>query len=177
MSQVNTGILATAGPRTWKRFQVLFNAVDLGLTDVVDPTGIKFKGRPITAGTFGKDLPLGYRVTGFEGVVKIQILQLNVAQYTAMTPWYGGTGAIPLMPAQGSDLYSFAKSLVLHPIQNGASTTEDLNYGLACPITSPAQVKRDGGDDDMVEIEFMLFPNRTTLSTTPTAMTPGNVGP
>ena len=177
MSQINTGILATAGPRTRKMYQVLFNAVDVGLTDVVDPTGVKLTGRKITAGTFGKDLALGYRVTGSEGTIKVQILQLNLAQYIALCPWYSGTGAIPLTPPNGADLYTYAKTLVLHPIQNASSTTEDLNYGMCCPMTSPGQVKRDGGDDDVWEIEFMPFPNRTTLSTTPTAMTPGNVGP
>jgi hypothetical protein len=172
---MSVGINGTIAISRRTTYQVLFNATDLGLVDDVDPTKFKLVYKPIATGTTGKDNPVGQRLTGMGGMITVQFRQLSLAQYVVLTPWYSGTGFIPLSPPLNSDLYTYSKTLVLHPVDMLTVTTEDLVFSNACP-TSPPMIKRTGGQEDVLEVEFILFPSRTTMGTTPSAITPGTIG-
>jgi hypothetical protein len=170
-----TGVLV---PNISRRtnFQCLWKATspnDLGLVDDVDPSGVKLILDPIMTGSTGKKNKLGDRVVGFEGLIKIQLRQLNLNNYETLMPW-AATAPYALTPLLNVDMYSFADQLTLHPVDMLTATTEDIIFTNAVPITLPLP-KRTGGNDDLWEMTFAIYPNRTTMSTTPLVISPGNL--
>jgi hypothetical protein len=175
MSGPYTGVLVPGISRR-TNYQVLWKAtspIDLGLVDEVDPSGIKMIFDPITTGSTGKKNKLGDRFVGIEGMIKIQLRQLNLNNYESLMPW-ASTAPYALSPLLNADMYTFADQLTLHPVDMLTATTEDIIFTSACPITLPLP-KRDGAKDDVWEMMFAIYPNRTTMSTTPLVISPGNL--
>jgi hypothetical protein len=168
-----TGVLVPGISRrtVW---DVTYNSVSLGLCDDIDPSAIKMEFEPIVTGSTGKKNVLGQRFVGISGMIKIQLRQLNMTQYAALAPWSTGT-PIQLVPPLNADMYAYAQTLTLHPDDMVSVTTEDLLFTHAVPMQLPGTPKRTGGADDVWEIEFAVFPDRTVMSTTPLVVTPGTV--
>ncbi len=158
-------------------WQVLWKAtspVDLGLLDDVDTTGIKFVQDGIMTGTTGKKNKLGDRLVGVEATIKIQMRQLNATQYAALCPW-STVAPFSLFPPLNADMYQYSDLLVLHPVDMLAVTTEDIIFPHAVPMQPPSTLKRGGDKDDVWDIVFQCYPDRTVMSTTPLVITPGTL--
>ena len=173
-----TGIAGSIGIANRKHYAVVFNSIDLGLCDDVDPTGVKLLFDDITTGSTGKKNVLGKRMVGANGGIKVQFRQLNQAQFAALAPWNVSwtTGHVIMTPPLNSDLYTYSQTLTLHPVENASDTTEDLIFSHACPMNAPGLVKRGGDKDDVFEVEFAVFVDRTALAAAPTSISPGTVG-
>ena len=155
-------------------FVVSFNSVNMGLVDEVDPSGLKFELEGIFTGSTGKKNKLGDRVVGVGGTIKIQFRQLSLVMYQALAPWNAGAVPIALIPPLNTDLYTFSLPLLLHPDDLGAVTTEDITFPHACPIRLPLP-KRGGDKDDVLEIEFAIYPDRAAFNTSFGAMSVAGV--
>jgi hypothetical protein len=159
--------LATA-PASAGSYQVLYGPslgalVDMGLVDDVDPTKSKMKFRPITTGSTGKGNKLGDRFIGADVVVSIQFRQITLAMLQALCPWSTGT-PVELQPPLNADMYTYSQPLVLHPLEQLAGTTLDRVFLHAVPMNTP-DLKRDGGADDVITIEFACYPDRPSMQT------------
>jgi hypothetical protein len=140
---------------------VKWNGTDIGYVDKVDPSALKLGMDPIQVGTIGK-AALGVRFTGLEGTVKVQVRECTLLQLQTVIPWYTAGATFPFTPPINKDLYDYAKELLLHPEDKGATVTEDVHLLKTVPI-SVANIARDGTKDDVWEIEFMVFPDRSSL--------------
>jgi hypothetical protein len=139
-------------------WDVTWNSVAIGAVDEVDPTGLMIKLDEIKVGSMG-DTVLGRRIIGLEGVIKVQMREIVVANLQALMPWWS-SGAIALNPAANNvDVYTYAELLNLHPQEEGASTALDINLLKVFPKI-PVGWKRDGNNNELISIEFEPYPDR-----------------
>lgn len=146
-----------------------WNGIKLGTTMEVDPQ-LKLMLDAIRRGTTGK-VVLGHWVSGVEGTIKIQCPDVGATLFTAINPF-----APSLAPTVFNDnLYAYAHLLNLHPLDMGATTTEDLNFPKAAPV-SCATVKRSGDKDEMLVVEFWIYPDLSQLITSTPKIVQGYQG-
>lgn len=171
MSNNATQLRRTAYQVTWATSPT---PTDFGFVDAVDPA-LDLKLDPITTGTTGK-LILGWRVVGLEGTIKMQMRQTTLANFKVVMPWYV-SGSVPLVPPTPNvDLYTYAAQLQLHPVDLAAATvTEDVYMLKAVPMQS-FKLKRDGKGDDIYEVSWGFFPDRTKLALDPPQVVYGYIG-
>jgi hypothetical protein len=143
-------------------WDVTWNAVPLGGVDEVDPD-MELLTEPITVGSIGK-VELGSRYIGLNALIKVQLREVTRTAMEKLLPWFAGSpgAAINLAPAINVDLYTYAQTLLLHPTSGASGTTEDLNFPKAVPMQS-MKLKRDGENDDVWDIIFKIFPDRSQL--------------
>lgn len=164
-----------AGIAKRSNWLVNFNGTDAGLMDEVNPA-LKLVFEPITTGTTGKKNILGHRFVGVSGTIKLQCRQMSDALYALFAPWHDGNGPLPLTPPANSDLYDFAKPLILHPDDAGEDTSQDLVFPKASPMSVPAAIKKDGGKDDTWEVELAVYPPREQMAANPRNISVGYIG-
>jgi hypothetical protein len=141
-------------------YDVTWDSYAFGAVDEVAPD-FEIKVKEIKIGSFG-DVKVGERIIGLEGKIKVMAREIDITLLRKMLPWYT-SGSVPLLPATvHKDLYDYAKLLTIHPIDI-SGTTEDLTFLKAVPRFKPMQ--RDGTKDDVVEVNFEIFPDRTQLPT------------
>jgi hypothetical protein len=147
---------------------------DFGFVDKVEPA-LDMKLDPITTGTTGK-LILGYRFVGLEGTIKIQTRETTLSAFQKAAPWWS-SGSVPVVPgALHVDLYTYADVLTLHPSDLPAATVnQDLIMLKACPMNA-FKLPRDNKNDDVYELSFCLFPDRTKLAQDPPVIAYGYIG-
>lgn len=158
----------------WKILWGDSSAYDMGLMQDVD-VNLSVKLDPITTGTTGMHV-IGHRIVALDGQIVASAVECDLTTIQKMIPWYS-SGSIPLLPAAANvDLYSYAQLLNLHPTDIAAAThTQDLNLIKATPLWA-YKVKRDGRKDEVWQIPFMIYPNRTKLLATPQVIEYGYVG-
>jgi hypothetical protein len=153
-------------------WDVTWGTTALGLVDEVMPDAALVMS-DIKIGSHG-NMVLGQRVEDLQVRVKVQMREVTRTLQATLTPWYdaaaGGaapaTDIVPLAPAVNTDLYSLAKQLTLHPHDIAAGTkTQDIVFFKAVPISSPARLKRTGTQDDVWEVEFAIYPDRSKIGT------------
>lgn len=158
-------------------YLITLDGIGLGLTDDVDPSGVKIMTEPIQCGSTGKII-LGERVIGIEGSIKIQHRQVNrtmIDRLMPMIPTTGGSRGGPLN--LNIDLYDHAKRLTLHPIDKATGdTSEDVHFLKAVPIVAVAP-KRTGKEDDVMDVEYKIYPDRSTMTSAPYKPTWFWIGP
>ena|SRR5689334_9099638 len=133
---------------------------DFGFVDLVNPA-LDLKLDPIQTGTTGK-LILGYRPVALEGYVSLIVREITLTMLQKAAPWWS-SGAIPLIPSAANvDLYTYAQLLKLHPVDQGATTTQDLNLVKAVPMQA-FKLQRDNKNDDAYELRYCFFPDRSQL--------------
>lgn len=142
-----------------------WNATDLGYVDEVTPE-LSYMLEAITVGSIGK-AKLGERFLGLSGdTIKIQVRECTRAVVEKLLPWFTGTtgsAEIALTPPINTDIYTYAQALVLHPEDLAAGTVnEDVELYKAVPV-SAWPMKRNGQQDDVWEVTFRIFPDRTQL--------------
>ena len=151
-----------------KRFNygVTFGTLPIGLTNDVDPTGVKIVMDPIVSGSTGKII-LGYRLVSVEGSIKIQLQQVTRAMIDALTPMLPTLG-----PSHGGglnlheDLYQYAQKLTLHPLHLPSSDTSmDLNFAKVLPVIPLAS--KASKEDNVIDAEFHILVDRDSLTTVP----------
>jgi hypothetical protein len=137
-------------------------AADIGYCDTPD-LEISQVLKDITLNQLFKQV-MGERIMGMSGKIKIALREISVAGLARNFPWYSGTGNIPLMPtALGGDLYANAVVIVLHPAQIVSTDhSQDYNF-LKCVQTGPHKRVSDGDKDDVILLEYSLFPDRSQL--------------
>jgi hypothetical protein len=141
-------------------WNVTYNSVDLGGVDSVEPD-IELITEPIKVGTVGV-AELGSRFVGANILIKVQARQITRAIIEKLIPWSGSAGAaIDLAPPINTDLYTYAQVLLLHPTDAG-NTAQDISFTKAVPTRSMS-LKRDGENDDLWDLVFKCFPDRSQL--------------
>lgn len=168
------GVNGSSPPSRKTNYHVTFNSVYLGVVDSVDPSKLKQLMEAIKCGTSG-NVVLGYRMSGISGSISVDLRQLDNIQSETLSPWWSGSGAIPLTAPANSDLYGYSQLLTLHPDDLPGVTLEDLVFPNACPVTIPGAVKRDGQKEDVWPVEFVVMPSRSALSSDLTNAKPGTV--
>jgi hypothetical protein len=154
-------------PATRGAYQVNFNGNDMGLVDMVDPSKSALIFEDITTGTTGKKNVIGKRFVGAKIMVSVAFRQVTVAMQRALCSWANSNNgsSVVFTPPLNADMYTFAKPLILHPTDHtDADTTADLVFDHACIEKLPL-VKRDNGSDDVAEVDFYIFPDRTAMQT------------
>jgi hypothetical protein len=142
---------------TW---QPLWNSVGLGATAKVDPSKLKFVYSDILTDVTGK-VPIGQRFIGIKGSIILSLQQLNPTLIGLVAPWLASG---EMQPAVNTDMYSFAQVLQLHLATAGPTDyTNDFFFRKAVPISMPA-IAKDGTKEDVLDIEFAIYPDRSTLT-------------
>jgi hypothetical protein len=159
----------TVDPSKTRRdmYNVSWNSVDLGGLDGVKPE-FKMLLDPIKIGSLGK-AKVGDRFVGLGEDAKVTIKIRETANGTLrgrlqkLMPWATQTtGAeLALTPAVNVDLYSYAQALVLHP-RGAAAVDEDLTLLKTVPVRAH-EIPRTGTEDDVWEVEFLIYPDRSSL--------------
>jgi len=145
---------------------MIYNSLDLGHFDGIDPSKLKLQGYPIKSGSTGADLKLGMRITGMEGTLDAELRELTLANIKKLHAHYSSGDSIPLIPPINTDTYTLSQALKLHPKDlDIAVTTEDINFLHAYPL-SPFLAKRDGKGDDVLPVSFEFYPDRTIVDST-----------
>ena len=146
-------------------YQVVFNGNDMGLVDDVDPTKSVLMFEDITTGSTGKKNVIGLRFVGAKVLISVEFRQITVAMQRALCSWgdQSSGSTISLTPPLNSDLYQFAQPLLLHPTDR-SDTLMDVQYDHAVCTKVPL-MKRDNGKDDVVAVEFQVFPDRPGMNT------------
>lgn len=148
-------------------YDVIFDGDNLGLLDDVSPE-LAMMLEPVKTGSTG-NMKLDDRFTGLEDDARItvQVREINRTQIERLMPWFTGTantGDIPLTPATNALMSTHAKLLVLHPRDQGTTLTQDLVILKAFPRTG-YQLPRTGTEDDVWEIEFLIYPDVSKIGT------------
>lgn len=151
---------ANLARKVWK---VTFNSVYLGLMDAVEPDKLKLIADAISTGSTGAKVVLGRRIIGMEGTIDAVLREVNRANVEALNTHWSSGDSIPLIPAKNTDTYTLAKLLNLHPVEDGATVTQDINILKAYPLI-PFAPARAGNGDDMMKISFEAYPDRTSLA-------------
>ena len=143
-------------------YDVVWNSVFMGATDKVNPDfTLKLKEKKV--GSLG-DIVIGHWILGLEGKVTCEFREVDKTAMQKVMPWYT-SGNIPLVPATWhKDLYDYAQTLILHPSDLAEATVDqDLAFTKTVPIYRP--MERDGETPDKIIIDFMLYPDRSQLTT------------
>lgn len=141
---------------TWK---AAGGDVVLEATDAVDPTGFEMIFHELKVGVTGPQ-KLGERFVGAEGMITVEQREIGDVLLRALTPWAGASGSYHLTPPRGTDLYGYARELVLHPSDLApGTTTEDLHFLKTVPIIKAPE--GDGEEDNVLAVEFWIYPDRT----------------
>lgn len=158
-----------------KVWAAIFNSVALGLCDDISPGKLKLILDPIRTGSTGDKLVLGRRVIGLEGTIDLELREIDRDTQELLNTHYSSGDSIPLTPPKNTDTYTLAALLTLHPVENGADVSEDVNLLKAYALT-PVQPDRAGKQDDMMKVSFEAYPLRTDIDADGT-ITYGYVGP
>lgn len=155
-------------------WNVTWNAAGVGTVYEVQPD-LSYELEPIKRASTGK-IVLGEWIVNLKGMVKVQLADVQLALEQAMAPWWS-VGSIPLMPTSAPpvNIYQYAQELILHPVDQGATTTEDLHLTKTVPM-KPVSMKRQGEKDDLWEMEFRIFPDVGRLQAATPFLTFGYVG-
>lgn len=140
-------------------YTVTWNSVDLG---AVDEIGVELEigTKEIKVGSVG-DAILGERVINMSGQITVDAREIDLDQLQDLMPWFT-SGSIPLLPGTvHKDLYDYAQLLRLHPIDQGATVTQDLCFIKAVPVIGFPEA--DGEEDNVLTVTFKLFPDRAQL--------------
>jgi hypothetical protein len=119
------------------------------------------------------EMKLGDRLTGIEIMIKGKFRQTGAAQLALFYPW-NTTAVLPLAMAPVAmygDLYDYAQQVVLHPRYMGSVVTADRTFNKAV-ISAGLKQKSDAKDDDSLDFEMVVYPDRTQLPN----IVLGNVG-
>ena len=90
------------------------------------------------------------------------VKQVTLARIRKIYPWDDGSGAVDGTPIPNASMRQYAKPLLLHPISNGAATTEDITVYFVVPIPTPP--RRNGTDFDAWEVPWFIYPDLTKLA-------------
>lgn len=143
---------------TWK---AAAGDVVLEATDAVDPTNFEMTFKELVVGVTGPQ-KLGERFVGASGFISVEQREIDDVIQRKLTPWAAATGSHYLTPPRGTDLYGYARELVLHPNDLPALTTaEDLHFLKTVPIIKPYE--GDGEEDNKIIVEFWIYPDRSVL--------------
>jgi hypothetical protein len=143
---------------TWK---AAGGDVVLEATDEVDPGGLEMLFHELKVGVTGP-AKLGERFVGAEGMISVEQREIDDVIQRKLTPWAGASGSYSLTPDRGTDLYGYARELVLHPADLPAgTTTEDIHLVKTVPIIK--RPKGDGEEDNVLAVEFWVYPDRAAL--------------
>lgn len=131
----------------------------------VDDVGVDLKLllQPIKVGSIGPAI-LGHRVRGLseDSKVTVECREIDLTHFQKMCPWFT-TGSVALSPATiNKDLYDYAGPLIVHP-NDVTGTTQDIT--LVKAVALRGFMSRNGDDDDVVVIEYRVYPDRAQLPT------------
>jgi hypothetical protein len=148
----------TARKTAW---DITFASFNMGTTNKVDPSKLKFITEPIWRGTTGGPKnELGDFIIGLTGGISADIMDVTLAAFEAAAPWWS-SGSVMMVPETiNTDMYSYAALLTLHP-HDEADTNQDLNFLNAVAMTPPGTPARDGSKNDVWTVEFKIYPSRT----------------
>lgn len=145
-------------------WDVKWGSYHFGGVDKVTPD-LKLTTKPKKVGSMG-DVKLGDWIIGLEGSIKVQAREIDHAFYETIVAWNNGTAitSVPMFVAtKPDDLYNYAQQLTLHP-SHLASNVVNLDVILlkAVPLM-PYPGARDGVADDVNEIDFVFYPDRSSF--------------
>lgn len=148
----------TLGNTKVRVYDVSLNSVDLGIVDEPEVT-IEGEFEDVVISQLHKQ-PLGTRLLGVMAEVKLHLREITAANLQKAL--FGTAGA--MMPTSlGSDLYSSATPLVLHPRDMGAVTTDDIYFYKAVAVGGLQLDAADGQKDSVIPLTFRCFPDRDEL--------------
>jgi len=147
-----------------------WNGNALGTTNKVT-NELKYNVEPITRGTTGK-MVLGHWVYGLMGLVRTELPDVGPTLFTNINPFASDSGI--MHPSTVINLYNYAQLLTLHPHDLGA-TTEDQNFVKAVPL-KPQTLDRDGVKDDVLIVDWWIYPDLSKLFATPSVIVFGWMG-
>lgn len=141
---------------------VTWSGQDQGGVDEVDFSGVKWMTDPLKIGSAGA-MKMDEVFTGLtdDSAIKVVARQVTAARIRASCPWAAGSGIANLTPPVGTRLLQYAQLLVLHPIDLGAGTSEDIHVFKTVPFA--VLPKRTGTSWDLFEILFKVYPDQTKL--------------
>lgn len=147
--------------------RVTFGGVDLGATKGGVTVSKKYKLADMTADQFGSS-PIDSVVSGIEFTVKVPLAEVmskenwKVAFPHAKLVTSGGNKMMYFDMQMGDSLLAHAQALVIHPLSKAdADLSGDFKFFKAAAKSS-SEIKFDADGQQVLELEFMIFPDTST---------------
>jgi|SRR5579884_1341768 len=158
-------------------WSVTWNAWGLGVSGKTKPD-LKLTLTPIKRGTTGPFV-LGDWISNVDGLINCEIKDIDRVIQEKLIPWFSGvsgTDSIPIIPTGlNTNLYTYAQELILHPVDMGSSTIQDIHITKAVPL-SCVNLERDGDHDDVWNATFKAYPDVSQITATTPAVKYGYIG-